>query len=47
MGTVIGMLLIQAIAKKITRQSALVVVLGTIFLISVVAVPYFGLREVL
>ena len=47
LGTIAGMLALNAIMKKMNRQSPLVFLLVLIFFISVVSVPYFGLKDIL
>ena len=45
-GTYFGMKLLDTLMKRFDRQSPLVMLLAFIFVISVIAVPYFGFQQV-
>jgi uncharacterized membrane protein YfcA len=44
-GTIAGMSLVDKVMRKLGRQSPLVMLLAFILLISAIAVPYFGVKE--
>jgi hypothetical protein len=46
-GTILGMIALRAVMKKLNRQSPLVFLLVLIFSISVIACPYFGIKDAL
>lgn len=45
LGTFFGMRLLDTLMKKFDRQSPLVMLLAFIFIISVIAVPIFGVQQ--
>ena len=45
LGTLVGMYLLDKLMKKLNRQSPLVFLLVFIFVISVIAVPVFGIQQ--